>query len=92
MNKKPTFSELKTFLDEQLQHGSNNHLTVFPLRCGIGKSTYVRHKIAETLQRGTSGLIVITDAIDRLHEYINADYLERNRDKIALLTSDTVRD
>lgn len=92
MNKTNSFTTLKTFLDEQLQHGSNHHITVFPLRCGIGKSTYIRYTISDTLQNGRSGLIVITDAIDRLHEYVNADYLEINRDRIALLTSDTVRD
>ena len=92
MNKKPTFSELKTFLDEQLQQGSNDHLTVIPLRCGIGKSTYIQHRIFHTLQNPKSGLIIVTDELDRLHEYVNADYLERNRDRIALLTSKTVHD
>lgn len=92
MKKTNSFTTLKTFLDDHLQHGSNDHVTVFPLRCGIGKSTYIRHKIAETLQHRKSGLIVITDEIDRLHEYVNADYLELNRDRIALLTSKSVHD
>lgn len=86
-NKDEMFDRLKVFLDEQISRCSDGYITVLPLRCGLGKSTYIRHKISDTLQQGQRGLIIITDAIERMDDYINSDYIMRNKDRISVMTS-----
>lgn len=95
MNRAESFNKLKSFLDYHIDQKNTECVTVLPLRCGLGKSTYIRHRISDTLRNGTSGLIVITDALDRMDEYLNSDdllgqFLRRNRSKIAMLTSKTL--
>lgn len=95
MNRTESFNKLKSFLDYHIDQKNTGCVTVLPLRCGLGKSTYIRHRISDTLRNGTSGLIVITDALDRMDEYLNSDdllgqFLRRNRSKIAMLTSKTL--
>lgn len=77
-----------------------NKVSVIPLMCGAGKSTAISHKIAEVLRSfednpaQTDGILIVTDSVDRMEEYIktksdrNPDlfgYLEAQRDRIALL-------
>lgn len=95
MNRTESFNKLKSFLDYHIDQKNTGCVTVLPLRCGLGKSTYIRHRISDTLRKGTSGLIVITDALDRMDEYLSSDdllgqFLRRNRNKIAMLTSKTL--
>ena len=96
----PEFQKLKSFLDYHIDTITDtDKVYTFPLMCGAGKSTYIKYRIADTLQKGQDGLIVVTDAIDRLKEYtdmqeidsgLDLDYLSRIRDKVAILTSDTI--
>lgn len=117
MSQSQTFEKLKTFLDNYINQSSENSITVFPLRCGIGKSTYInyklsdylRYRISDTIGNKSDGLIIITDSIERMKDYLLgesngqlldrnskeeqfADFLFRNRDKIAFLTKDTIAD
>lgn len=97
MNRTESFNKLKAFLDSYVNQSNHECVTVLPIRCGLGKSTYIRHKISDTLRNGSSGLIVITDAIDRMTEYVGGDdilgqFIQRNQSKIALLTSKTLAD
>lgn len=81
MNQNHTFEKLRTFLDNYIDQSYDGGITVFPLRCGVGKSTYInyrisdylRHKISDTIRNKPDGLIVITDSIDRMKEYLHDD-------------------
>lgn len=77
-----------------------HQVSVVPLMCGAGKSTAISYKIAEVLHSfetnpdQTDGILIVTDSIERMEEYIKPksdrnpelfSYLEENRDRIALL-------
>lgn len=92
-------NELKTLIDTIITDDRDDStVTVLPVRCGIGKSTYTHGKISE-ICKSTSpdGLIVVTDSIDRLKEYVNsaddptANLIAQYPDKIAVLTADNVQ-
>lgn len=92
MNKK-----LKQYLDKHIQEDTDtNTISVFPLPCGVGKSEYIKYLIADALIN-KYGLIVVTDAVDRLNSYTNskqneqlAEYINRNRNSISILSADTI--
>lgn len=88
--------ELKQFLDIYLQENTHtNAISAFPLPCGIGKSQYIAYAISDALNND-SGLIVITDAINRLNHYTSspdeqlAQYIERNLNRISILSSENI--
>lgn len=86
--------ELKEFLDHYITESTDTNLIdVFPLRCGIGKTTYIKYAISDALRNGR-GLIVITDSVDRMQEYTRnqtdddlTEYVSKNIKKIAILNS-----
>lgn len=85
---------LTEFLDERLGDCKDtSKITVFPLRCGIGKSTYVRYRIFQALSNNEK-LIVVTDSVSRLKDYTKDDelsgYINRNKEKLSILTADNV--
>lgn len=86
--------KLNQFLDKHIKPSSNiNIVDVFPIRCGIGKSTYIKYRLFKALSTNEK-LIVVTDQIDRLKEYVLfdelAEYITRNQSKLTLLTSDNI--
>lgn len=66
-----TQPNLKEFIGDILRTDTDDStVTVLPIRCGLGKSTYVRNLIREICEsKSSDGLIVVTDSIDRLNEY-----------------------
>lgn len=84
--------ELKRFIDIHIAEDRNtDKITVFPLRCGLGKSTYIKYKLAETILKGDS-LIIITDSIDGLNDYVSgedklAEYIHKNKSKFTILNT-----
>lgn len=86
------FNELKEFLDRHISESTDtNFIDVFPLRCGIGKTTYIKYAISDALRNGR-GLIVITDSLKRMKEYTSdsvdndlAEYVSHNLKRIAIL-------
>ena len=93
------FNKLKSFLDEHIYSTTTtDKITVFPIQCGVGKSTYIKYLIADTLQHGNDGLIIVTDEIDRMKDYatsnddcgIDLEYIQRLHDKIAILTNEDI--
>lgn len=93
---------LINFINQQITAATDpSKVYVFPLMCGLGKSSYIRYAIADALSTG-QGLIVCTDTIDGLHRLSgNMDseneeedelihYINQNLDNIALLYSNTV--
>lgn len=93
------FYELKNFLDEHIDNSSDtSKVDLFPIPCGMGKSKYIRYKISDWIN-ANQGLIVVTDSIDRLNNYVGdsddeelSKYISRNRYKISVLTNDNVSD
>ena len=89
-------NELKTLIDSIITDDRDDStVTVLPVRCGIGKSTYTHGKINEICESTSpDGLIVVTDSVDRLKEYVNstddptANLIAQYPDKIAVLTAD----
>lgn len=87
-------NKLNQFLDGQIKPSDNvNIVDVFPIRCGLGKSTYIKYRLYQALLTNEK-LIVVTDEIDRLKDYITGgdliEYIKRNQNKLTLLTSDNV--
>jgi len=79
---------------------NRSKVSVVPLMCGAGKSTAISYKIKEVLEavdgtpEHTDGILIVTDSIDRMEEYIDEKnerntepyiYLKANRNRIALL-------
>lgn len=88
------FAELKRFLDGHIDNSTDTStIDVFSLPCGIGKSTYLKHKISDCLN-SNKGLIVVTDSLDRLSDYVNDDdlsaYISRNANRIVILTAENI--
>lgn len=73
------------FALEQINNDrSTETITVFPARCGLGKSTFLKALLKSWLEDNTdSGLIIITDNLTRLNELND----ETDR-RIAYLTSE----
>lgn len=73
------------FCLEQINNDRNTeNITVFPARCGLGKSTFLKVLVKSWLEDNTnSGLIIVTDNLTRLNE-IN-DETDR---RIAYLTAE----
>lgn len=73
---------------------------VISLRPGLGKSQFIIKRMSETLKSYNSGLVVVTDSVDRLVSMISgqsldddlAEFMRRNRHNISLLTADTFKD
>lgn len=94
----PHIHDIKPFLDTIfLSEQDDSTVFAVPLRCGIGKSTYTHDKIREVCNSTSpEGLIVVTDSVDRLKEYVNstddptASLIAQYPDKIAVLTADNV--
>lgn len=57
-------------------------VTVFPARCGLGKSTFLRILVkAWLIDNPGRGLIIVTDNLDRLKEYRNLNDENKQLDK-----------
>lgn len=87
-------NKLNQFLDAHIKPSSNTNIVdVFPIRCGLGKSTYIKYRLYQALLTN-EGLIIVTDEIDRLKNYIIdndlIEYIKRNQNKLTLLTSDNI--
>ena len=89
--------ELKQFIDKHIKEDADtNKLSVLPLPCGVGKSEYIKYLLADAIQNN-KGLIVVTDSVDRLNDYVSnsqddylVEYIQRNLNRVSILTSDTL--
>lgn len=88
MNQNQNFEKLKVFLNQHINQCNNGYVNVFPIRCGIGKSTYVKHLISDVIRSGDHGLIIVTDSIIRMGKYVADKFFQDNIDKIAVLTNE----
>ena len=75
------------FLDKTIStRRDENLITVIPLRCGLGKSTYLESLIERRISDDNSnGMLIITDSIERLGKF-----LSNNQDKISMLTQENI--
>lgn len=94
--------ELKSFLDTRLREDTDtSKISVFPLPCGVGKSEYITYLLADAIINHY-GLIVVTDAVNRLNEYVAREthdgvkdltaYINDNLSQISILNSDSIAD
>lgn len=92
---------MNTFIDEHILSSKDmSTVDVFPLTCGLGKSSYIRHALAQTI-KNKDGLIVVTDKIEGLQDYTHSnrtdeqelnDFLLEHKEQIALLYNETMAD
>lgn len=87
--------QTKEFIDNIITADRNEEkVTVLPLRCGLGKSTYIANRIIETVESDTTdGMIIVTDSINRLREYVNmADIVNKYQQHIMTMTADNINE
>lgn len=61
---------------------NSDKVSVMPLMCGSGKSNAITFKIKEVIEKGDgSGMIVVTDSIERLEKYWNPNADNRRIDE-----------
>lgn len=90
-------TELKLFIDKRIKEDTDtNKLSVLSLPCGVGKSEYIKYLLADAIQTN-KGLIVVTDSLERLNDYVTngqddylVEYIQRNLSRISILTADTM--
>ena len=90
-----TKSIAELILEVAADEEHRNDISLLPLMCGTGKSTAISEIIGRTIRLADqtgNGLLVITDRIDRLNDYLNPrdrelkDYLQENQDRITIVT------
>ena len=73
---------LETINSEDGEDRDTSTITVFPARCGLGKSTFLRILIKAWLMDNTNrGLIIVTDNLERLKEYRSLNDENKHEDK-----------
>lgn len=85
-----TPNQFSEWLKEHLQTSTDdNTIDLIPAPCGIGKSYSMTAQIGECLQNQNRGIILVTDEVERMRQYVNGknngylgQYIERNRDRI----------
>lgn len=83
--------DLTSFLTQSIIPSEDTStIDVFPLVCGIGKSTYIKHRLFKALNTNER-LIIVTDRVDRLDDYLSDDilkqYILKKRDKLTALNA-----
>ena len=86
-------NQFSDWLKEHLQHSTDDStIDLIPAPCGIGKSYSMTAQIGEALQTTNQGILLITDEVERMRQYTNADsydgylgeYLARNKERILI--------
>ena len=85
-----TPNQFSEWLKAHLQTSTDdNTIDLIPAPCGIGKSYSMTAQIGECLQNQNRGIILVTDEIERMRQYVSGknngylgQYIERNRDRI----------
>lgn len=87
MNPTVLHEELVSFLDDIIASKTDDStITVIPLRCGLGKSTYLESLIKRRIDSScTDGMIIVTDNIERLSRFISD-----NQKSVCMLTADNI--
>lgn len=93
--------DLKEYIDNHIENNlkEKDITDVISLRPGYGKTQYIISKMSEVIQKKNKGLLIVTDSIERLENIANGnsidyeirEYIDRNKQKIALLTADNIR-
>ena len=90
----PPGARVHKIINQIVETDKKQHRTyVLPLVCGTGKSSGISEKIREAIEN-KEGLLVITDRVERLEEYIKptnnkelADYFKNHKSDIALMSA-----
>lgn len=89
MMQKTTPDQFANWLQVHLKNSTDEGtVDLIPAPCGIGKSYSMTVQIGEALQNYDTGLILVTDEIERMRGYSSAqdsllnEYLQRNRHRI----------
>lgn len=89
--------KITDFLDSITEETNDNEITVVPLMCGTGKSSYISHKMSDVIKaNGKSGLLIVTDSIERMKGYNNPfddairKFIAENSNQIITMTASNV--
>ena len=87
--KNTTPDQFANWLREHLKNSvDKNVVDLIPAPCGVGKSYSMTSQIGDALQNYDAGLILVTDEVERMHQYVQshdgflAEYLQRNKDRV----------
>ncbi len=76
-------------------------ITVLPIMCGSGKSTAISYLIRQTIENASltgNGLLVVTDRIDRLDDYMHPhdntlhSFLDKHGDQVCIMTHENIKE
>ena len=74
-------------------------IAVLPIMCGSGKSTAISYLIRQTIENTSltgNGLLVVTDSIDRLDDYMHPhdntlhSFLDEHDDQVCIMTHENI--
>ena len=82
----------KWLIDHLANSNDTSTVDLVPAPCGVGKSYSMTVQISEALRNHNGGIILVTDEVERMRQYVKADekhsflfgYIERNRDRILI--------
>lgn len=94
-----TEKKIAQFLDTIVKdEQDDNEITVVPLMCGTGKSSYISQKMKEVISsNGRKGLLVVTDSVERMNGYQSPfdddlkEFMRKNQSQILVITAENSR-
>ena len=85
--------DTKEYLNHTIEQADEKRVTVAALMCGMGKSTYISGRIAQTLSSRTpEGMLIVTDEVQRMHSYLEPHdaevraVIQRNKGKVVVMS------
>lgn len=93
-----TPDQFANWLRDHLKNSTDeNTVDVIAAPCGVGKSFSMTTQIAEALQNYDTGLLLVTDEVERMRSYtaaqdsVIAEYIQRNRHRILVYDASNAR-
>ena len=82
----------KWLIDHLAKSNDTSTVDIVSAPCGIGKSYSMTVQISEALQNHNGGIILVTDEVERMRQYVNVNekysylgnYIKRNKDRILI--------
>ena len=85
----------KEYLNHAIERADEQSVTVAALMCGMGKSTYISERIAQTLSSRTpEGMLIVTDEVQRMHSYLEPHdaavqtVIQRHKGKVVVMSQE----
>lgn len=90
---------LQLINEVQNDEATKDRISVLPLMCGTGKSSALRLKMKQIIEAGDgSGMIIVTDSIDRMRDYLLKgseeliQFFAEHKNQITIMKHDTLEE